>query len=307
MRFLLSGLLAFFLQGCNPPQNDVVIVGNSWLGSMPLYTMTAVDPSVLPENLKTVMLVSDVSVMHMLSSEGVSGAFVTLDNALTVNTHTGGEYCVAMVLDRSSGADAVLAQRDWQWQPGQTLTVGMEDSTIARYMLSHWLQHENIPLTSVKPRILLPTQHLKAFASEEVDVIVTYQPFIERLREAGADVLFDSAQPDVEVVDVLILRNAAWSRAEPAVQQLKTRIWPLALEKLHQRDEKFWQALTELTDTDEMNLTLALEDIHFVGPQEQERALKQLFDQDMPATSNYLIASGMHEFIVPLVRCGSTE
>lgn len=307
MRFLLAGLFAFFLIGCNPPQDDVVIVGNSWLGAMPIYTMAATDPQTLPNGLKTIMLVSDNSVLHMLGNEAVSGAFLTLDNALSVNTVTGDDYCVAMVLDRSVGADAILVKSNWSWESGEAITVGLEDSTIARYMLSRWLEQEQISIAAVTPQILLPTQHIEAFTGGQIDAIVTYQPFIERLRNEGAKVIFDSSAPNATVLDILILRKAVWPRAEPLVQQLQAELWPQALTRLRQGDNEFWRGLTELTDTTVGDLKRALEGVDFVEPGAQEAAMQRLLQHDMPATSDYLIASGVHESVVPLTRCGASQ
>ncbi|MDN7124257.1 hypothetical protein J6I90_05135 [Pseudidiomarina sp. 1APP75-32.1] len=307
MRFILSCLVSFTLLGCSPPKDDVVIVGNSWLGAMPVYTLAAVDPELIPPGLKTVMLASDVSVMRMLGNEAVSGAFVTLDNALSVNTVTDGDYCIAMVLDRSMGADAVLVQNDWQPQAKEPITVGLEDSTIARYMLSRWLTLHDLNMTDVTTRILLPTQHLDAFSERKVDAIITYQPFIEKLRESGAKVIFDSSHPDVSVVDILILHKAAWPRAKSLVQQLKQSLWPQALAQLREREQEFWQGLIELTGSSAEELEKALEGVHFVTLPEQPSALERVLQQDMPATADYLVASGMHDAVVPLTECGAIE
>ncbi|MGQ4276708.1 hypothetical protein ACQ5ES_06635 [Pseudidiomarina sp. E22-M8] len=304
MRFLLASLLAAFLIGCNPPQDDVVIVGSSWMGAMPIYTIAATDPQALPDGLKTIMLVSDNSVIHMLGIETVGGAFVTLDNALSVNTFTGGDYCVAMVLDRSVGADAVIVSDSWDWQAGETLSVGLEESTVARYMLSRWLLDAQIPKEAVTTQVLLPTQHIEAFTSGKIDAIVTYQPFIEHLRNVGGKVIFDSAVTNISVVDVLILRKAVWSAAAPLVEELKERVWPQALKRLQQRDEPFWQGLKTLTGISGKDLERALAGVEFVHLSGQEAALDQLFASDIPAVSNYLVASGMQDSVAPLSRCG---
>ncbi|MFC0445929.1 hypothetical protein ACFOD1_01535 [Pseudidiomarina halophila] len=274
---------------------------------MPIITLAAIDPQTRPAGLKTVMLVSDTSVLHMLGNGAVSGAILTLDNALSVNTVTDGDYCLAMILDRSLGADAVLVKEGWSWQSDTTISVGMEDSTLARYMLSRWLEHEQIPASAVIPRILLPTQHIAAFTNGQTDAIVTYQPFVERLRSRGAKVIFDSSTENVAVLNVLIVRKAVWPRAEPRVQQLKTKLWPQALTRLRQRDEAFWQGLSELTELTTDGLELALEGIQFVDLADQENAMQRLLAHDMPATSEYLIASGVHESIVPLTPCGASQ
>ncbi|WP_411359261.1 type 2 periplasmic-binding domain-containing protein [Pseudidiomarina salilacus] len=306
-KIILSSLAALALVACAPPKDDIVIAGNSWLGATPFYAFEAVSPEQMPAGIRTVMLVSDISVMRMLGNGGISGAFVTLDNALTANTLSGGDYCVAMVIDRSNGADAVVARPDWQPESGMPIRVGLEDSTIARYMLERWQSAAQLNAVDLQPRVLLPTQHLAAMKNESVDVIISYEPFITRLKQLNGRVLFDSRSEDVDVLDVLIVRKEVFAAAPRQIIALREQVWPRIFVRIQEREETFWSALRQLSDLPADDLSSTLAAVEFVPAERQAEALEQLITTAMPATINYLIANNVHDHVEPLSICGARQ
>jgi NitT/TauT family transport system substrate-binding protein len=306
-KFILSSLAALALVACAPPKDDIVIAGNSWLGATPFYAFEAVSPEQMPDRLRTVMLVSDVSVMRMLGNGGISGAFVTLDNALIANTLSGGDYCVAMVIDRSTGADAVVARPGWQPESGVPIRVGLEDSTIARYMLERWQNAAQLDGADVQPQVLLPTQHLAAMKTQSVDVIISYEPFITRLKQLNGRVLFDSRADDVDVLDVLIVRKEVFAAEPRQIIALREQVWPLILARMQEGEAAFWSALSQLSGLSADALSRTLAAIEFVPMERQEEALEQLITTAMPATINYLIANNVHDHVEPLSICEARQ
>lgn len=302
LRFLtLISLL--MLVGCERPVERFVIVGNSWLGAAPMFSAAATHPEMFPAQLKPVMLVSDVSVLRMLSNDAAAGAFVTLDNALGLNTMTQGEYCLAMVLDRSAGADAILSRPGWELDPQAPLHVGLEDSTLARYVLSQWMRAHHVSPAQVTTQALLPTEHLYAWAQNDIDLIVTYQPFVERLKSRGAEVVFDSQNEALTITDVLIVHKQRWSQIAPAIQHLREQTWPEIMQLLATEQSAFWQALQGLTDLGEEELRSGLKAVEFIAAAAQDEALQTLVESEMPKVSEHLIASEVYDEIVMLERC----
>ncbi|MBY6063956.1 hypothetical protein [Pseudidiomarina sediminum] len=307
MRWMFSCLLVVLLTACGRPQADLVIASNSWLGATPVHTYAALQPEGMPPHLKPIMLVSDISVLRMLGNEAAVGAVVTLGNALGANTLTHGDYCIAMVVDRSFGGDAIVARPGWHYQPGQQVRVGLEDSTAARAMLAQWMAHQNIALTQVTTRAVLPTEHAVAFAEQEVDVIVTYEPFVQQLLRQQARVLFDSTETPIPVVDVLIVANTAWPQVAPVVQALLQGAWPQSLRALAQREPTFWQGLQRLTQLNEAELSRAVAGVSFYPADEQHMAMDDVLTKDMPKVAELLVRAGIFQQVVPLQRCETQQ
>lgn len=300
-------IFVLLLTGCQRPAEKAVLVGNSWLGAAPIYSAYVTHPELLPVELKPVMLVSDVSVLRMLSNDAAAGAFVSLDNALGLNTMTQGDYCVAMVLDHSNGADAILARPDWQEGESETLHVGLEDSTLARYVLSQWMEVNNISAERVTTQALLPTEHMQAWSSDVIDLIVTYQPFVERLKERGAKVVFDSQHQVLNITDVLIIHKQRWADLAPAVQELRGESWQRIMRLLATEQSDFWQALQALSDLGEQELRSGLKSVDFAPAAAQEQALLTLVQDEMPLVAQHLAQSGVYDDVYLLERCDEMQ
>tara|TARA_Y100001973_G_scaffold37085_1_gene55873 strand:- start:1919 stop:2860 length:942 start_codon:yes stop_codon:yes gene_type:complete len=301
--FLLIPLVMLTVSSCDRPAERAVLVGNAWLGAAPIFSAAATHPAVLPRQLKPVMLVSDISVLRMLSNDAAVGAFVSLDNALGMNTMTQGGYCVAMVIDRSLGADAIIAHEDWRDDPEKPIHVGLEDSTLARYVLSQWMKVNGIAPERVSTQVLVPSEHLSVWTERETDLVVTYQPFVERLKQRGGQVIFDSRHTELKITDVLIINKQRWPALAPAVMALRDQSWPHIMSLLEQRQIEFWQALQALTDLGEAELTTGLADVEFVSAAEQEKALAKLLQEDIPQVAEHLIQSNVYDQVTPLSRC----
>lgn len=301
--FLLIPLVILIVSGCDRPAERAVLVGNAWLGAAPIFSAAATHPELIPSKFKPVMLVSDVSVLRMLSNDAAAGAFVTLDNALGLNTMTEGGYCVAMVLDRSFGADAILAHEDWRNDPTKPIHVGLEDSTLARYVLSQWMAVNEIAPDRVTTQALLPSQHLFAWSEKKIDLIVTYQPFVERLKQKGARVIFDSQHEELKITDVLIINKQRWPELASPLMELRDSSWRRIMTILEQRQAEFWQVLQALTDLGNDELQVALAAVEFVPAAAQDKALEKLLRDEIPQVSRYLIRSNVYQQINPLERC----
>lgn len=295
------------LTGCQRSTEKAVIVGNSWLGAAPFFSAAVTQPELIPAKLKPVMLVSDVSVLRMLSNDAAAGAFLTLDNALGLNTMTQGDYCVAMVIDRSQGADAILAREGWAYDARKPLLVGLEDSTLARYVLARWMTTQDVPPEQVMTQALLPTEHLQAWSNTEIDLIVTYQPFVERLKQRGAQVIFDSQNQALNVTDVLIIQKQRWAEIAFAVTQLRDSSWPQILKLVTTEQGEMWQAMQALTELDANELRRGLAAIEYVSAAAQEQALGDLIDQDMPGIAEHLEQAGVYDNVELLERCDQME
>jgi NitT/TauT family transport system substrate-binding protein len=63
-------------------------------------------------------------------------------------------------------------------------------------------------------------QQVRAYEAGEVDAVVTFEPFVDRMRRAGAHELFDSSALPEEIIDVLVVRGDRLARYSHQVEQL---------------------------------------------------------------------------------------
>lgn len=290
---LLMLLIVLQLTGCGQANEQrLVIVGNSWLGYQPYYMMHALHPQRLPANTDIVMLASDNTVLRMVSNQAVQGSFLSLDNALALNTTSGIDYCIALALSFSNGADAILVNparysEDQQHQ----LLVGMEDSPLARYILNRWLATSGFDRRKVRPILLSPQLHVAAMQQGRVDAIITYQPFSRQLRLAGHEVIFSSADIAGEVLDVMVIRLDQWQRHQQRLQHL-VNSWQDAVEFIQQTNSDEFRAITALSGLNADDVQQILGQIEFFSPQQSASFLQNDFPKVASTVTESIIAAG---------------
>lgn len=257
------------LSGCGrADEQQLVVVGNSWLGYQPFYMLSALHREQLPQNLELVMLASDNTVLRMVSNQAVQGSFLSLDNALAVQSTSGIDYCVALALSFSNGADAVVVNSARWHDPSKTdWVVGMEDSPLARYMLNRWLATQAIDRSRIHTQLMSPSLHVDAMQRGSVDVIITYQPFLQQLTMSGHEVIFSSTDIPSEVLDVLVFRLAYWQDHQQRLQQLVSS-WNQAISYLEQPTSEEFRALSRLSGLTTAEIQQILVQIEFFNSQQ---------------------------------------
>lgn len=297
-------LLMLHIGGCGRVDDQqLVIVGNSWLGYQPYYVLNSMHPELLPAQLEMVMLASDNTVLRMVSNQAVQGSFLSLDNALALNTTSGIDYCVALAMSFSNGADAVLVNPKRFYDPNrEELVLGMEDSPLARYMLNRWLAMSSIDRHQVRTVLMSPSMHASALEQGQVDAVVTYQPFMRQLSLAGNEVIFSTADIPGEVLDVLVVRLEHWQSHQQRFQQLVSS-WKTALTFTQQPASKEFQALAELSGLNTNDVSQIIAQIEFLTPQQSVQFLQHDYPRVMALVSETIIASGAATAIKTLPVC----
>lgn len=62
--------------------------------------------------------------------------------------------------------------------------------------------------------------HESAYLSREFDLVISYEPFVSRLKSVGAEVVFDSSKMEDEILDVLVVRDSFLESKENRVMGL---------------------------------------------------------------------------------------
>jgi NitT/TauT family transport system substrate-binding protein len=200
-------------------QPPLKIGTNKWIGSETLYlahNLQLFDP----QTIRLIEMPSATTVARALRSESLDVAALTLDVALTLMQFVP-DLCIILVMDRSVGADALLAK------PGiQTLAalkskrIGVENSAVGAILLDAALRAGNLRIGDVKLVPAAVNLHEQYYLSDKVDALVTFEPYKSRLLAAGAQNLFDSRDTPGLIMDVLITRVSVVQQRETELKAL---------------------------------------------------------------------------------------
>ena len=292
------------LVGCKPPPQTLSVVGNTWLGYQPYYAEQVLHPEAIPANIHITMLTSDVSVVRMVANGAAQAAFLSLDNALSLQTRTDLKLCIAQVINSSHGADAIYAPPGFDINDRQQpWVVGMEDSALARYLLARWMRLHDIPERQVRREIILPNQHAIAYAAGATDIFVTYAPFSQKLASMGAEQIFSSREIPGEIIDTLVVKQESWRQHQAALKRLTGPVWDKALTAALDPQHPYYQALQTLSGINAEELRQSLASLSLYNSAASRTFLQQDYARVQQQVSEQLVASGIHQVITPLPIC----
>ncbi len=158
--------------------------------------------------------------IRAFQNETVDGAFLTLDEVLRLSEREH-EPVIVLITDFSNGADAVLGQpgiSDLGELKGKT--VGLEPNALGAYMLARALAEANLKPHDVITVAMPIVETEAAFLDKRVDAVVTFEPHLTRIQNAGGTLLFDSTKIPGEITDVLVVRKNVVQHSPRALQRL---------------------------------------------------------------------------------------
>ena len=244
---------------------------NLWLGYEPFYV--ARQAGMLPEEVRLVEYASASEVLGAFRRQAIEAAAVTLDEAIGL-AENDSSLRIGLVLDTSHGADALVAR------PGirrlaelKGRTIGVESPAVGAYLLGRALQHAGLSAHDVQ---IVPTaadQHEKAFATGEVDAVVTFHPVLARLRARGGVTLFDSRAMPGEIVDVLVYREELVQRRQPALLAL-AHAWFDGVGRIQRREASAMASMMQRQKLSPRMLDEALTLLAFHSIEQNRHALR---------------------------------
>ncbi|CCU74071.1 ABC transporter substrate-binding protein [Thalassolituus oleivorans] len=191
---------------CLPTEAPLRIGTNVWPGYEPFYLARQLG-HYKDQDIRLIELPSSTDVMNALRLEQLEGAALTLDEVITLSAE-GLDLVVVMVCDISNGADVVMAR------PEITSLVDLrgkhiaaETTAVGALMLDSLLKAANLSASDVKIEYLPPANHEDAYLRNDIDAMVTFEPYSSKLADVGAQVLFDSSQISGQIVDVLVFNR----------------------------------------------------------------------------------------------------
>ncbi|WP_293263629.1 ABC transporter substrate-binding protein [Oryzomicrobium sp.] len=207
-RCLLMLLGLALLAGCDKPRLPLAVGANPWPGYEALFL--ARDQGLVSEAAVRVLdFPATGEVMRAFRNGTLDAAALTLDEALTL-VGNGEAVKVVLVFDVSAGGDAVVAQPGLESLGAlRGRRIGLEPNTTASLLLYRALNSAGLAAGDVTVVPLSLDKQQRALQRGEVDALATCEPVRSRLAAGGARVLYDSTAMPNEIVDVLVVRQAA--------------------------------------------------------------------------------------------------
>lgn len=216
-----------------PPSLRVGIV--IWPGSEGLYL--ASDLGYYDNTpIKLIDYPSDSEMMRSYRNGDLEAATITLDEVWSL-AESVPEVRIPLIQDISNGGDAILGKPEIKkLQQLKGKRVGVESTALGGFELSRALEQVNMLPKDVQIVSLLASDQEQAFNQGSIDAVVTYEPTVSKLRESGANLLFDTTQIPAEVLDVVAVSNSVISQ-QPKTVKILLEGWFRALDYLQKHPE----------------------------------------------------------------------
>ncbi len=201
----------------------------------------------------------------------IDAAAVTLEEVVSLNM--GGQVQVVLVLDSSNGADCLVARPEVKTLADlKGRRVGGEDVMLPTYMLHRALEQVKLSVADVRRVHQGPEESAEALRQGEVDAVVGYEPYCQRMVAAGGHVLFDSTHIPGEIVDVLVVRRT-YLEANPGQVDALVRGWFAALARVREHPSESARTMGPRLGITEVDFLRALKGVHYPDAQEQRQLL----------------------------------
>lgn len=240
-----------------------------WIGTEPLFL--AREEGLYPGPIHLTEYMNSTHMLRAFHNGVIDAAAVTLEEV--VNLNLGGQVQVLLVLDASNGADCVVAQPEVKTLADlKGRRVSAEDVMLPTYILHRALEQVQLSVADVQRVHQGPDEALEALHRGEVDAVVGYAPYCQRMVAGGAHVLFDSKRIPGEIVDVLVVRRA-YLQAQPDQVDALIRGWFAALARLRERPSESARRMVPRLNISEEDFLRGLEGVHYPDAREQRELL----------------------------------
>lgn len=171
------------------------------------------------QRVRLIELLANTDTLRALASEQLEAAAMTLDELMTARAD-GIDLRAVLVFDVSAGADVVLAKPQVTLKTLAGKRVAVEEGAMGAVMLSALLQAAGLTPDRIQQLPMTLDRSEEQFGRNEVDAVVTAEPWASRLEKQGAQRIFDSADIPGRIVDVLAVRAAALQSHGAALRHL---------------------------------------------------------------------------------------
>ncbi|HIJ90979.1 MAG TPA: ABC transporter substrate-binding protein [Deltaproteobacteria bacterium] len=192
-------------------EKPVSIAAYVWPGYEPMF-LARNEGWLDAQRVRLAETTSATDSLKAIAEGRADGAALTLDEVLQARAN-GLLLSVVMIFDLSAGADMLVARSDIKKLADlKGRRLGFEQGAVGEMMLNAALRAANLTREDVKLVRLPVNRQREAWARDQLDVVITYEPVACHLLAQGGRKLFDSGQIPGAIVDVLAIRSEVLDR-----------------------------------------------------------------------------------------------
>ena len=283
--------------GCSRSETKALVVGTSiWPGYEPGYLA---ESEGLYQSVPVSMrqFASATEVLRAFRNQLIDVAGLTLDEVFQLAQHDH-DVAVILVCDISDGADVIMAR------PGinrisdlSGKRIAAEGTALGAFVVARAFEIHDVDPQTVTVESITVDESLVSYRNNEIDAVVTFEPFRTKLLNAGAVEIFNSKEIPNEIVDVLVARKSVINE-HPALFRDFLGGWLAAINLIHTVPEKAFPVIARRLDISAEEVALAYDGLRLPN-----RATNQSLlvgnEATLPATAKalneVLVAKGLVE------------
>lgn len=246
LRLVLLGVILVALAAAGPAQaqqkDSFRIAWSIYVGWMPWGF--GADSGIVAKwadkygiNIEVVQINDYIESINLYTAGAFDGVTVTNMDALTIPAAGGVDTTALIVGDFSDGNDGLVLKNSDRLEDVRGRNVNLVELSVSHYLLARAL--ESVGMTERDVRVVNTSDAdiVAAFASRDVDAVVTWNPQLGEIRARDdAHVVFDSSQIPGEIMDLLVV-NTAVLEANPALGKALTGAWYEIMDVMRGDDE----------------------------------------------------------------------
>jgi NitT/TauT family transport system substrate-binding protein len=280
LRILISiALLSLSVVGSNCRHTNTgsaqpfKITINSWIGFAPLYI--AQERGLFEKEGIKVELVriedtgarKSAMIANQVDAYGASVDGVALDVAQGMPGH------IVMAFDQSNGSDGIIAKTDIRTISDlKGRTVAVQPGLTGHFLLMYVLARNGLNYKDVNITDMDSDKAGAAFAAKQVDVAVTWEPWLSQAQEKGGHKLVTSAELPGVIVDTLCVTEKAHAEKSDHIKAV-IRAWFAALDYMKSHKSDATQIMAKSYGLTEQQVGEYLSGIKLLGNEENKAYL----------------------------------
>lgn len=214
-----TGAAAGALGACGSGEALLQVGSNTWPGYEFFYAANRT--GLLPKQRVQMMRMPSATVVQQaLAGGNIEAGGLTLDEVLVARA-AGVPLRIIAMLDISLGADVVLARPGLDSADNiRGQRVCSERSAVGAVMLAAFLEAYGLGPQDIEMLYAPIDRHLAEYRNGNAAIVVTFNPVAQALVAEGAVRLFDSAQINGRIMDVLVATESVIKTKPAALKQL---------------------------------------------------------------------------------------
>jgi NitT/TauT family transport system substrate-binding protein len=166
-----------------------------------------------------------VESVNQYTAGKLDGVTVANMDALTIPAAGGKDTTAVIIGDYSNGNDGVVMKAGSKVADLKGQSVHLVELSVSHYLLARALDSVGLKLSDVKTVNTADADIVSAFATPDVQTVVTWNPQLGEVKKApGAKQVFSSANIPGEILDLLVVDTAAL-KANPNLGKALAAIW----------------------------------------------------------------------------------